>query len=45
MSVFLPVLSGGIQIESFLRRIIQSSVAYLTQPYFSTLPHKRHEFR
>jgi len=28
-----------------LRRIILSPVAYLALPYFSTLPHKLHEFR
>jgi fucose 4-O-acetylase-like acetyltransferase len=41
--VFLPELSG-VQIASFLRRIMLSSVACLAVPYFSTLCHKRLDF-
>ena len=33
------------QIAYFVRNIILSSVACLVLPYFSTLPHKLHEFR
>ena len=33
------------QIAAFVRRIILSSVACLGLPYFSTLFHKRHDFR
>ena len=44
ISVFLPSLSG-IQITPLQGRIISSSVACLTVPYFSTLSHKRLDFR
>jgi len=33
----------GIQHAMHMRRIILSSVASLTVPYFSTLSHKRHD--
>ena len=33
------------QLAKRMRRIISSSVAGLTLPYFSTLSHKRHDFR
>ena len=34
-----------IQHTKRMRRIIFSSAAFLAVPYFSTLSHKRHEFR
>jgi hypothetical protein len=42
--VFLPKLSG-MHIPSFMRHVILSSVTSLAPPYFSTLSHKRHDFR
>ena len=33
-----------VQHVKHMRRIILSSVAYLFQPYFSTLSHERHDF-
>jgi len=34
-----------VQIAAFLRRILLPSVACLALRYFSTLSHKRHDFR
>jgi len=44
MCVFLRYLSGR-QIVSFMRRIMLSSVACPALQYFSTLSHKRDDFR
>jgi hypothetical protein len=44
VSVFLPQLTG-MQLSSYLRHFILSSVACLAVPYSSTLSHKRHDFR
>jgi hypothetical protein len=44
VSVFLLKLSDT-QIASFLGGIILSYVVCLALPYFSTLSHKRHDFR
>ena len=43
MSVYLPLVSD-MQITSFMHCIILSTVAHLGHPYFSILPHKRHNF-
>ena len=41
----MSALVSGMHISSFVRRIILSSVACLSLPYFPTLSHKRYEFR
>ena len=43
VSVYFPQLFC-MHIDSFLRRITLSPVAYLTLPYLSTLSHKRQEW-
>jgi len=43
VSVFLSSLAG-MQIASFLRHIIMSSLACPALPYFPALSHKRHDF-
>jgi hypothetical protein len=47
LGVYMCVLERILLIEhaTRMRHIVTSLVAPMTLPYFSTLPHKRHDFR